>query len=250
MTNKEYVITKKTKSNGTIARVAIVLDRSGSMESCRDATISGFNEYIAGIRDTAEREELPTRITLTTFNGDVAVHCLNAPISRLKPLTRGTYVPDGTTAMLDALGHTIDRLDRSRTPRPAQRITHDAQRLTTTLVCVISDGYENASRRFTYADIAERIQQLTASGAWSFTYLGSNQDLSKVSADLHIPAGNTANYCSTPEGTDAAFRKHTKSSSRHLANAARGAPTPANFYAREEDRGDADPHPETRNNHP
>jgi hypothetical protein len=233
MANKEYMMTKKTKANGRIARVAIVLDRSGSMESCRDATISGFNEFIAGIRDTAEREELPTRITLTTFNGDVAVHCLDAPISRLKPLTRGTYVPGGTTAMLDALGHTIDRLE-----------TCDL-RLATFLVCVISDGYENASRRFTYADIAERIQQLTAAGAWSFTYLGSNQDLSRVSADLHIPAGNTANYCSTPEGTDAAFRKHTKSSSRHLANVARGAPSPASFYVAEEVPADPDPHPVT-----
>jgi hypothetical protein len=226
-----------------IARVAIVLDRSGSMEACRDATIGGFNEYIASIRQTVEREELPTRVTLTTFNGEVEVHYVDAPAGRLKPLTRRTYVPDGTTAMLDAVGETIERLQESDSDQDVEDLPlsrggrggRGVRGPVSHLVCVISDGYENASRRYTYPDLAERIQQLTATGSWTFTYLGSNQDLSRISHDLHIPAGNVAAYAATPAGTDSAWKTHQESTSRHLSSAATGAPPPTTFYGGEED---------------
>src|SRR4051812_5180522 len=90
--------------------VAIVLDRSGSMEECRDATIGGFNEYVDGIRQTAEREELAVKATLAIFNEEVALRYVDAPIARLTRLSRKSYVPGGMTAMLDAVGETIERL--------------------------------------------------------------------------------------------------------------------------------------------
>jgi hypothetical protein len=99
-----------TGSESKIVHVAIVLDRSGSMEECREATIGGFNEYVDGIREAAEREELTVKATLTVFNGDVGVRYVDAPISRLTKLSRKTYVPGGMTAMLDAVGETIERL--------------------------------------------------------------------------------------------------------------------------------------------
>ncbi|HZU14497.1 MAG TPA: vWA domain-containing protein [Chloroflexota bacterium] len=202
--------------------VAIVLDRSGSMETCRQATISGFNEYVGEIRRTAEREEVPTRVTLTTFNGDVTVHYVDEPLARLKRLSYRTYVPGGNTAMLDAVGETIDRLQ----PLDAEDDTF--------LVCVISDGLENASRRYSYADIAERIQQLTATERWTFTYLGANQDLSVISRQLAIPVGNVAAYDADPTGTSDAWIRHSASTARYFEERAVESPRGA-FYREEEE---------------
>lgn len=211
---------KGLSNANTPVHVALVLDRSGSMESCRDVTISGFNEYIQGIRETAEREELEVRVTLTTFNHRVRVRYVDASLPRLKPLSRATYKPDGMTAMLDAVGETIERLSSTV-------LTGSF------LVCVISDGLENASERYSYQDIAERIQRLGADGRWTFTYLGANQDLSQMSRDLGIDQGNIAAYQASPAGTAAAWRRQRERSAVHLHSRARDMP-PAPFYQDDE----------------
>ena len=203
--------------------VAIVLDRSGSMEACRDATIGGFNEYLQHVRRTAQEEELEVRLTLTVFNHEVRMPLFQEPLGRAHPLNRKTYVPDGMTAMLDAVGGTVDRLEHRGKGIDEASV----------LICVISDGYENASHRYSYADVAERIQQLTETGRWTFTYLGSNQDLSQVSAALHIPQGNTASYQATPSGSKAAWSRHGSATDRQLRSLAQEAPATVDFYLSE-----------------
>jgi hypothetical protein len=197
--------------------VALILDRSGSMEGCRDATISGFNEYTGEVRRKAEQDELRMRVTLVAFNGDVRTVFVDEPLGRLRRLNRKTYVPDGSTAMLDAVGDTLQRL---------QPLDGEEQRF---LVCIISDGYENASRRYTYPDIAERIQRLTGTGRWTFTYLMSNQDLSVIERELHLDRGNMAAYVASDGGTRSAWARHTESTVRHLEAVSLGM-VPEPFY--------------------
>lgn len=201
--------------NSGVFHLAIVLDRSGSMEECRDATIDGFNEYVGSIRKRVEREELHARVTLVTFNHDVRFHFVDAPLARQRRLSRRTYVPDGSTAMLDAMGETLRLLEND--PRDAY------------LVCLVSDGYENASTRYTYAQISELIGQHRAGGSWTFTYLGSNVDLADVSHELSIPRGNTALYTSSPEGTARAWSLHAEATVDHLQAVASGQ-APDDFY--------------------
>lgn len=207
----------------TRSHVAIVLDRSGSMEACRESTISGFNEYASGVRTTAAAENMETTLTLTVFNEGVEMQSFLEPVSNLADLTWETYQPNGSTAMLDAVGVTIDRLARTLADRPHERV----------LVCIISDGEENASRAYTYEDIAQRISARTEAG-WTFTYMGANQDLSQVSRDLHIPAANTASYRADAPGTRNAWQRHARATSRSLSRDAMAAPPPAEFYMPEE----------------
>ncbi len=202
-------------------QVAIVLDRSGSMEECREATISGFNEYVKEIRKTAREEGLNARVTLMTFNQEVTPVYFSAPLDRLQPIDERNYQPGGSTAMLDAVGETLDRLTK---------IEHHGKMRA--MVCIISDGLENASRRYTRADVAERIQQLQGTDRWTFTYLGSNQDLTKVAADLGVPEANVARYASTAEGTRRAWQVHSARSRDRLHDLARGVES-RGFYAEE-----------------
>jgi hypothetical protein len=210
-----------------LAHVAIVLDRSGSMESCRDETISGFNEYAQDIRETAQTAGLDARLMLTVFNGEVRMPLFETSLERLHPLSRKYYVPDGSTAMLDAVGQTIDRLEREVSQIDQASV----------LVCVISDGEENSSTEYSYASVAERIQRLTATERWTFSYLGSNQDLSVVSESLSIPFANTSSYAPTGEGTSDAWQRQSRATRRRMEGVSTGKSASQDFYGEEPDPG-------------
>jgi hypothetical protein len=217
-----------TTGRHTLAHVAIVLDRSGSMEACRDETISGFNEYAQHIRSTAKAAGLDTRLTLTVFNGEVRMPLFEEPLERLHPMSRKYYVPDGSTAMLDAVGQTVDRLERYGSQIDEASV----------LVCIISDGQENSSTEYTYASVAQRIARLTETERWTFTYMGSNQDLSIVSQQLDIPVSNMTSYVSSGEGTADAWKRHSRATSRRMQGVSTGQTASQGFYSEEPDPGE------------
>jgi hypothetical protein len=142
-------------------------------------------------------------------------------------MSRKHYVSDGSTAMLDAVGQTIDRLERE-----GNQIDHAS-----VLVCVISDGQENSSTDYTYASVAERITRLTATERWTFSYLGSNQDLSVVSESLSIPFANTSSYSSTGEGTADAWKRQSRATRQRMEGVSTGESASQEFYAEEQDPG-------------
>lgn len=178
---------KSTKITKTY--VAFVLDKSGSMASVQDATISTFNEQIEKIeRDSAD---IKTNVSLITFNDRVDVVYLNESVKKLEKLTTKTYAPNGMTAMYDAVGDTLDKLEAVKDSKKEN---------VAFLVLVVSDGAENSSKRHTQSNIAERIQKLQQTKRWTFTYLGANQDLSDISAKLNIPIMNTASFVASNAG--------------------------------------------------
>jgi hypothetical protein len=180
-----------------VTHVAIVLDRSGSMEAVRDETISGFNEQVGKIRARAMQDGAgETYVTLVLFNDEVVFSKFAEPAERLESLDRGSYAPDRTTAMLDAVGLTLERF---------RKVVRDDED-TRYLVVVISDGMENDSRIHGYESVAELIQRCRATGRWTFSYMGANQDLGVVAQRMAIPRSNIAAYTSDAEGTALSFR--------------------------------------------
>jgi Mg-chelatase subunit ChlD len=169
--------------------VLMILDCSGSMDSCRAATVSGFNEQLASLRQ-GHRPDLTT-VSLTRFNHDVRFDFSMRPLKNVPDLEGEEYVPSGNTAMYDAIGKTITN-------------TTDYED-TAYLVVILSDGMENASRVYTAHGVATLLRIRQGTGRWTIVYLGANQDLTKVANDLHIPIGNTAIYTSSDVGTRAAM---------------------------------------------
>ncbi len=159
------------------------------MESCKYETITGFNEQLEIIRKNAGLVK-STTVSLITFNQDVDFHCFDASLSKVKKLTGETYTPSGYTAMYDAVGMCLDKAVKE-----IQDCSDNAY-----LVIIISDGEENSSKNYTAKDIANKVQELQNSGKWTFTYLGANQDLTKVQA-LNILPGNIAMYRADSVGT-------------------------------------------------
>lgn len=170
--------------------IAFVLDRSGSMSSCQEAAIQGFNQFLR------EQQEAPglARLTLVLFDDEYLVPVVSLPVPEVVPLNWETFVPRGSTALLDAVGKTIDDLGARiaalpKEDRPAQVI-----------VSILTDGAENSSRHFTWHDLAQRIKHQTDVYQWTFLFLGANQDAIATAAQLNIGRQNSASFVSDSVG--------------------------------------------------
>ncbi len=181
------------KTNVHYSEIAIVLDRSGSMKSCQQAAIEGFNQFLA---DQQKTDGL-AKLTLVLFDDEYLVPISSIPVEEVVSLTDDTYQPRGCTALLDAIGQTIDNLGQrlaalAEKDRPGQVI-----------VAILTDGLENASQRFTWKEIARKIKHQTATYKWIFLFLGANQDAIATAANLSIAANNAANYVADAAGSKA-----------------------------------------------
>ena len=181
------------KRNAHYSEIAFVLDRSGSMKSCQQAAIEGFNQFLA---DQQKTDGL-AKLTLVLFDDEYLVPISSIPVEEVVPLTDDTYQPQGCTALLDAIGQTIDDLGQrlaalAEKDRPGQVI-----------VALVTDGLENASQRFTWKEIAGKIKHQTDTYKWIFLFLGANQDAIATAANLSIAANNAASYVADAAGSKA-----------------------------------------------
>lgn len=218
---KDLLKPRRSKNLGKLKTyVAIILDKSYSMEQVRDATISGYNEEISVLKNKAKGDG-DWYFSFITFNENVDPVLWNQPVSTLQEANRETYVPNGRTAMYDAVGYTIERLMRE---------TNYNDPNVSYLLIVMSDGLENASRKWTQRALAEKIQELKATERWTITYLGANQDLSKIQQDLNLYSGNIMAYTSDVAGTTKAFGMMANATARYAAQRAVGMSASADFY--------------------
>src|SRR4030095_14845548 len=110
-----------------------------SMESCREATIGGFNSFL----QEQQRTEGLARLTLILFNDEYLAPIDALPVAEILPLDNDSYVPRGSTALLDAIGRTIDELGARLASLPEQ------DRPVQVIVAILTDGLENSSQKYT-----------------------------------------------------------------------------------------------------
>lgn len=190
------------KSNRKITLVNFILDKSGSMDSVRDATISGFNEYLKTLQKDIKSEY---EFTLTLFDTMVTCPVLAYPVRQVKELSRTSYKPDGMTALYDAVCSTI----RNVKERKDQKV-----------ICIImTDGEENSSKEYDQVKMKELIDERTKKGNWTFVYLGANQDSYANASKFGISHMNAANFHSTGAGVGASMRNMAMNTMAYAASA-------------------------------
>lgn len=207
--------------------VGFVLDETGSMETVKDATISGFNEYINSLKKNGDS----FTFTLVKFNSTKInkVHS-DVPISKVKLLTDKTYNPDNMTPLYDAIAkciHTIEEhLKKAIDDCDAceERFTcftadnsANCDKKPAVLLVVMTDGFENASLQYNRMEILDLIQKKESEG-WTFAYLGANQDAWGVGQSIGIRGGNTMTYANTPDSLSAAFSSMTSATCNYVDN--------------------------------
>jgi uncharacterized protein YegL len=218
MYSKNGNLSEVRETIGKQTYIGMALDRSGSMGHLVDSTVSGFNEWLETIRTDAKKGG-NTSVTLFTFGGnDVKCEFSLLDPQKIRPLSRGVYKPKGNTPMYDGIGRLLDELEE-----------YDIEDTDTGfLVIIISDGYENASRIWNRNSIAARINNLKATGRWTFAYVGANQDVFEVQKDLGIK--NVLPWEFTLRGTEHVYNVASASTSRYFDDRAAGATCSNTFF--------------------
>lgn len=141
--------------------VAIILDKSGSMAATKNAAISGFNEQVQQLKEDSKTQEI--YCSLVTFNGEVFEHLWNVPAEKLSEASTDDFKPLGSTAMLDAVGYTVQKLLNT---------TDHEDPNTAYLIITISDGETHRDEHYTWDSLRELTQGCEATKKWTFTYMG------------------------------------------------------------------------------
>ncbi len=162
----------------------IILDESGSMEVIQDDVIGGFNRFI----EDQKKIEGELAVTLTTFGGNVRTPKFRVNIAEITNLDEETYVPSGFTPLYDAICGTIDRVGKTLAE------FNESERPDKVMVCILTDGEENDSKRFTLRDAQDRIDEQSNKYDWKFIYLGVGPDSFQAGDRLGIHANHQYMY--------------------------------------------------------
>ncbi len=182
----------------------IILDESGSMSGVTAQTISGCNETINTIR-SAQKQYADTQnhyVSIFAFQTDDRIPSRyivkNAPIGEVKHIDGSDYCPHGCTPLYDAVGSTLVDL----------RAVVNERELAVGAVTIITDGYENSSRQYTYTQIVKLIDSLKEIG-WTFNFIGADIDVDRTANALHMDS--SISFCKSAAGTRDMFRKENRS---------------------------------------
>jgi len=173
-----------------LTELVFILDRSGSMGGMESDTIGGFNSMLA--KQQAEPGEC--RITTVLFDHEYEVLHDRIDIKALSPITGKEYYVRGNTALLDAVGKTINKIG------DVQKNTTEDYRAAKVLFVITTDGMENASREFCYAKIKTMIERQKSKYGWEFIFLGANIDAVEVANQFGVAHNRAQNYHNDSEG--------------------------------------------------
>lgn len=187
--------TESAKGNeNNVTELVFILDRSGSMSGLENDTMGGFNSTIA------KQKDQPGSGFVTTVLFDHKVETLyeRKPLEQVQKLTTKQYYVRGCTALLDAVGETIKRVNKAQKAAITGRPAH-------TIFVITTDGMENASKHFTAEEVRKLIEKRKKKNGWEFIFLGANIDAVETAGSIGIDARCAADYEASAEGTKAMF---------------------------------------------
>lgn len=186
--------------NQNLTEMVFILDMSGSMWSLTSDTIGGYNTLI----NNQKKEKGDANVTTVLFNDKYMTLHDRANIKDVKEMTDREYSPCGSTAMLDAIGNTITSIGKKLAEMP------EADRPGSVIVTIITDGYENRSREYTWNQVKEMITHQREKYNWVFTFIGANIDTMVVGNNLGIDARLSKSYTANSRGVDSVYKSVSK----------------------------------------
>lgn len=174
-----------------LTELVFILDRSGSMIGLESDTIGGYNAMLE-----KQKSELG-EVLITTVLFDDRYELLHDSINirGIEPITDKEYFVRGSTALLDAVGKTINKIGN------VQKHTTKDERAEHVMFVITTDGMENASREFTYEKVREMIENQKSKYGWEFIFLGANIDAISTAERFGISKDRATNYNADSEGT-------------------------------------------------
>ncbi len=174
-----------------LTELVCILDRSGSMSGLESDTIGGYNAML----EKQRKEPGETVITTVLFNDRYELLHDRIRIKGIAPITEKEYFVRGSTALLDAVGRTIGKIDS------AQKHTVEDERAEHVMFIITTDGLENASREFSNEKVKQMIEHQKKTYGWEFIFLGANMDAAAEAERFGIQRNRAVNYHADSEGT-------------------------------------------------
>ena len=191
-TDKETDKDKKTVEVKSLDLI-VILDRSGSMYGLENDTIGGVNSML----DEQRKLEVPVKVTIVEFNNKVDILKDRIDVKEVQNLTKEDYVPQGTTALLDAMGNTLSKFKAN------EEVNAEGNRV---LVVVTTDGKENASKEWTKEKVKQLVSELEKEFKYEFVFLGADIDAVSAASSVGINPQRSMKFKKTSAGVQANFK--------------------------------------------
>ena len=172
-----------------LTELVFILDRSGSMGGLESDTIGGFN----GMLGKQIKEEGEANVTTVLFDDQIEVIHDRFPIGVVKPLTEEDYYVRGCTALLDAVGSTVKKIENIQQRLPEEM---KAEKI---IFVITTDGQENSSQEYTANMVRKMIEKNQEKG-WQFLFLGANMDAVEEAEKIGIRRSHAVSYKNDARG--------------------------------------------------
>jgi hypothetical protein len=161
------------------------------MSGLEGDTIGGYNSMLG------KQKKEPGEAVITTVLFDDRYELLHDRINikGIEPITDKEYFVRGSTALLDAVGKTINKIGN------VQKHTAEDERAEHVMFVITTDGMENSSREFTYEKVRLMIENQKNRYGWEFIFLGANIDAVSAAEKFGISEDRAANYNADSQGT-------------------------------------------------
>ena len=184
------------KKNNNITELVFILDRSGSMSGLESDTVGGFNTMI----EKQKKQNAPCYVSTVLFNHTSEVLYDRVKLGEVQRMTEEDFFVGGSTALMDAIGgaiHHIGNIHKYIRPEdvPAN-----------TMFVIMTDGMENASRRYSSEKVKQMIERQKKRYGWEFLFIGANIDAVETAARYGIDADRAVNYHADKEGTRVVYQ--------------------------------------------
>ena len=177
--------------NTNRTELVFILDRSGSMSGLESDTIGGYNAML----EKQKKEAGEATVTTVLFDDKYELLHDRIDLKGIAPITDREYYVRGCTALLDAIGKTIQKIAN------VQKHTSPENRADKVLFVITTDGMENASREYTYDKIHALVERQKQEYGWEFLFLGANIDAISTARRFGIGADRAVNYHADSQGT-------------------------------------------------
>ncbi|MCD8201329.1 MAG: VWA domain-containing protein [Clostridia bacterium] len=178
-----------------LTEMVFILDRSGSMGGREADTIGGFNSFVE------KQQALEGEAYLSTILFDDVSEVLmdRVDLKKVEPIGEREYWVRGCTALLDALGDAIHHI------KTVHRYAREEDRPEKTVFVITTDGLENASHKYSFAEIRSLITRQQEEFGWEFLFLGAGIDAIASAASIGIRANRAARYSNNSRGIYSAY---------------------------------------------
>ena len=178
-----------------LTEIVFILDRSGSMSGLEQDTIGGFNSLI----EKQKKEDGEAYISTVLFDHISEVLHDRVDLKKIKPMTEDEYYVRGSTALLDAVGGAINHIGNVHKYARKEDVPEK------TIFVIMTDGYENASRRYDYDEIRRMVTRQKKKYGWEFMFLGANIDVISEARKFGVDEEMAVEYHSDKKGTAVSY---------------------------------------------